>query len=561
MERCFEVLLRIPEGRQIAGIIIRANSEEDTNSITPSVQSPPSDSLSYRGRPVPLQVDYRPINHWVGLCETAHGCCQIPLHHPKNAERIRLIDVRDYRLVPAYSGGSNLSYVALSYVWGKKATGLLTRDNLRRCMSSNGLENLAIPLTIINAIEVVKSIGARYLWVDSLCIVQDDDSDKMDQLPMMGRIYGCAHLVIVAAAGHDAYSGLPGVGKTERMVWRRTEMINGVRFITGQPTVREALRQSVWATRGWTFQDGTCSTKIYCGLVEAFSGRCFTDDRDVLWAFAGILKLVAGHFPKGFIWGLPYDILDAALLWAQTGCTNVHLRSASHPTSGEAGNHDIPFPSWSWLSCSMQTKFLSLCHCDSPIISEVTWHESIDFDHVTADRYLDSILPKRRVVKYRDDRKTNITEYGLLHLTARSSILTLKRIMNADTKEHLDPSGGDISGARTRDEPTQEKIIPQVKATLHTPNGEQIGVVNTFSDLFSNDLVCAAEVILLSSNVEDVFDESCKTQHVRRCEHITSRNVMLIEWIGDVACRRGIGTVEKGGWEKVVAVEKRIILG
>ncbi|KAF2248522.1 HET-domain-containing protein [Trematosphaeria pertusa] len=637
----------------VAGTIIRSDEQETTNSIVPATTPiHPGDEFRHRGRQVPSKANIGSIKYWMQLCDTHHENCHIPSHVPENAQQIRLIDVRDYKIVPAFSEGKSLPYVALSYVWGRTATGLLNRHNIAQCSSFNGLKDVDIPPTISDAIEVVRLIGKRYLWVDTLCIVQDDDSDKQQQLPIMDRIYSCAELVIVAAAGQDARAGLPGVGSTERRVSQRTETINGTRFITTQPPFRQVLRRSVWDSRGWTFQEATlckrllvfterqvywvcqtttwcedtsgespthrleltetnslneyllepnkCRTVLYCRLVEAFSSRHFTDESDALWAFAGILKLMASRFQRGFIWGLPHERLDAALLWGQVGCNLVHLRTARHPAGMEIASRSLPYPSWSWLSCCGQVAFLD--PCGSSVISEVTWHEPIGLEDATTAKYLNSIRSTGRTGKPGGDQRSNlfsesasdtgVMQYGLLHFTAQTSKLTLKRM-----KETTDEEGKATEGDRTngekdsneqdnlegdygaaeqeKKEKQQEKAhsseVEWVLGAVHAPDGDRIGAVFAPPHFFIDRSECSGELVLLSSNAQGESDETCRIreesldigciQHVKGCSHIQSRNVMLIEWIEDVAYRRGIGRLEKDGWEKVVAEDKRIILG
>ncbi len=60
------------------------------------------------------------------------------------------------------------------------------------------------PRTVQDAVNLVRLLGLRYLWVDSICIVQDSQADMQDQFPKMGQIYGNALLTIVAADGDDA---------------------------------------------------------------------------------------------------------------------------------------------------------------------------------------------------------------------------------------------------------------------------------------------------------------------------------------------------------------------
>ena len=58
---------------------------------------------------------------------------------------------------------------------------------------------------------VVASIGETYLWVDSLCIIQDDLEDLRHNLREMHRIYSHANLTIAATYGDNADAGIPGL--------------------------------------------------------------------------------------------------------------------------------------------------------------------------------------------------------------------------------------------------------------------------------------------------------------------------------------------------------------
>ena len=60
------------------------------------------------------------------------------------------------------------------------------------------------PKTLSDAIKVCREIGMRYIWIDALCIVQDDPKDKARQ---MGRIYKDANLTIMAASAKSVYEG------------------------------------------------------------------------------------------------------------------------------------------------------------------------------------------------------------------------------------------------------------------------------------------------------------------------------------------------------------------
>lgn len=60
---------------------------------------------------------------------------------------------------------------------------------------------------------LVRSLGERYLWVDALCIVQDDEASKLQNIDRMAPIYPGAKLTIIAADGDADYGlrGLPSI--------------------------------------------------------------------------------------------------------------------------------------------------------------------------------------------------------------------------------------------------------------------------------------------------------------------------------------------------------------
>ena len=81
-------------------------------------------------------------------------------------------------------------YFALSYCWGTdrgKTVAKTTRETL--LPFHDQIDVKALPKTFQDAIQVVRSLGYRYLWIDSLCIVHDDPDDFGKECIQMGKIY------------------------------------------------------------------------------------------------------------------------------------------------------------------------------------------------------------------------------------------------------------------------------------------------------------------------------------------------------------------------------------
>ncbi|KAI0657874.1 heterokaryon incompatibility protein-domain-containing protein [Cubamyces menziesii] len=98
-----------------------------------------------------------------------------------------------------------VQYAALSYVWGGDQPNRTTVDNLSTYLE--GIDLTLIPKTIADAIRVAHALGIRYLWADSLCIIQDSREDKHRELRKMRDVYRHAYLTIDAANAHSASEG------------------------------------------------------------------------------------------------------------------------------------------------------------------------------------------------------------------------------------------------------------------------------------------------------------------------------------------------------------------
>jgi hypothetical protein len=260
---------------QISVANYRRNSAHEITKLQPLAKMADEDAyysftqlldleLHERARPLgPREADLRLLKSWIKLCEEQHGGdCSQPSwlrkgqEAPKLPREFRLIDVELRCVVPAPS--TEARYYALSYVWGDVVPPLLMNANLKEFSVPGALDNIGVPRTVADAIGFVLRLGGRFLWVDSLCIIQDNPYDKLSQIYSMDLIYSYAFLTIVAAAGGDANAGLPGANPNSRVYQQKAINLAGTDYLT--TSVCGGLwPEFYWNRRGWTYQERALS--------------------------------------------------------------------------------------------------------------------------------------------------------------------------------------------------------------------------------------------------------------------------------------------------------------
>ncbi|KAK4159943.1 heterokaryon incompatibility protein-domain-containing protein [Cladorrhinum sp. PSN259] len=219
-----------------------------------------------------------------------------------NRAGFQLIDVESQCLVRLTSP---VPFLALSYVWGRLPTIvrpgpdpkkpdqilllLATKKNNDSLSVPGALaaekipDKTRIPGSVLDAMAVTRELGERYLWMDMLCIIQDDDAEKGRMMGLMDHVYDAAVATLIAAEGKDADAGLRGwQGSTSQ---RRGRPVEGVTIVANDgdeknktlrlavcpPGLVEDVGASYWNTRGWTFQEQHLSRRcIYFTAEEVF---------------------------------------------------------------------------------------------------------------------------------------------------------------------------------------------------------------------------------------------------------------------------------------------------
>jgi hypothetical protein len=98
-----------------------------------------------------------------------------------------------------------VEYIALSHCWGKKHTLTTTMSNLESHCKMLPMSTL--PRSFRDAVEITRKLSIKYLWIDSLCIIQDLEEDWQSESAIMGTVYKNAYLTISALDAVDSHSG------------------------------------------------------------------------------------------------------------------------------------------------------------------------------------------------------------------------------------------------------------------------------------------------------------------------------------------------------------------
>jgi hypothetical protein len=190
-------------------------------------------------------LDSKLVHWWLGSCQHRHRCK--PRIPTLPEIKILVIDCQEKCLTRVTTKSR---YFALSYVWGAAKCLETTQSRLaefsKPCGLDRGPEQLS--RTIHDAMVFLQQINERYLWVDRLCIVQDDPEQKHKAIAKMDQVYMHATAVIIAAAGEDASAGLPGVKGHPRT----SVSMERAPGISSTNQLGERLKNSVYDTRGWT---------------------------------------------------------------------------------------------------------------------------------------------------------------------------------------------------------------------------------------------------------------------------------------------------------------------
>ncbi|KAK4960568.1 hypothetical protein LTR10_003464 [Elasticomyces elasticus] len=229
------------------------------------------------------QADLAWLSECLRQCETDHGSTcdstEFKWFHAQGPPLL-LVDVQKQCLARKPESSR---YFALSYVWGKVEQFSTRTSNLEALMNPGSLSSQPITQTVADTMILLKNMGERYLWVDVLSVIQDDDEVKQAEINRMASIYSNAVATIVALSGETANSGLPGVGKSIRHA-ESILIAPGLRLAENM-TLERALTDDIvegldrgfaYNTRAWTFQERLLSKRTLVFLPDQLYYQCRT---------------------------------------------------------------------------------------------------------------------------------------------------------------------------------------------------------------------------------------------------------------------------------------------
>ncbi|KAI1397315.1 heterokaryon incompatibility protein-domain-containing protein [Hypoxylon fuscum] len=148
-------------------------------------------------------------NFWLRSCSESHDRCRVSKREAFIPDRLIQIRTNNnesgfkWRLV--CHPDKCIEYLTLSHCWGSLPHHKLTKDNILE--SRELLTDSHLPKTYRDAFQIAVSLGFQFIWIDSLCIIQDDPGDWKTQSSKMGSIYSNAYCNIAATWAMDGSDG------------------------------------------------------------------------------------------------------------------------------------------------------------------------------------------------------------------------------------------------------------------------------------------------------------------------------------------------------------------
>lgn len=342
---------------------------------------------------------------WLDKCDAEHPNC------PKGETDLPtyLLDLENPSTIRVVrSSGQRGRYAALSYCWGDCRQFILTKDTYDDRLKGFSLEQL--PKSFRDAIQVTRQLGLRYLWIDALCIIQDDIESWEQESARMCDYYSDAAVTILASNASDGRDGflkernsryLPVdlvSGDMSERVYVQENSLNFNRVIEPLENRGWCLQELALSRRRLNFNTNSISWQCLMAVedehtsisfqpeytykwsagqgervwsfwydrIHDFTARQLTRKSDRLPAMSGLAAQIAKSLGNDtYLAGLWKSNLGRELLWAQRlwSATSYQAVYSFRPAEARRRIEDsCPGPSWSWASLNSQVVITGVGH-------------------------------------------------------------------------------------------------------------------------------------------------------------------------------------------------------
>jgi hypothetical protein len=210
------------------------------------------------------------IKNWLETCISTHDACNtgrtdgwIPsrlLEVSGNGEDLKLH-------LRSHFQDDKLQYLTLSHRWGAESSQQpkLSADTSE--VFRNGVAVVGLPKTFRDMVEITWRLGFRYLWIDCMCIYQDDEDDWRKESALMGKVYANSWLNIAATAANDSSQGCFRTRDLSRMVHHLIGPSHDSAgttswVLTPWDMWSHAIEQATLNKRGWVLQERILSPRV-----------------------------------------------------------------------------------------------------------------------------------------------------------------------------------------------------------------------------------------------------------------------------------------------------------
>ncbi len=219
---------------------------------------------------------------WLTRCNKHHGRCHGTDLKPL-PKRLVSIEGTKTKLVETKQGEQGV-YTALSYSWGDSSGAHYhggTRSGPLKLLAKNHanlLQNIdasRLSKAHQHGIQVARELGYRYIWIDALCILQDNQDDWKEQSKSTAEVYGNADLTIVAGRSDDSRHGflkpLHDPGVYVQVPYLSADRPDLKTCCIGRPRNH---RVGPTTGRGWCYQEVLMSRRMIIYGEQQLSFRC-----------------------------------------------------------------------------------------------------------------------------------------------------------------------------------------------------------------------------------------------------------------------------------------------